>query len=132
MKIQVFLNKRGLIYGADTKRITADEEGILTIGNTDIVVMPCEECVLPQLFYGASGVYDATFKTTKGEVYHLDKVSVRNGRILPPPSTAVEIAELICRADKAEAERGRINERIEELSNIFDTNSLNFLIKGDN
>lgn len=131
MKIQVFLNKKGLIHGADSKRIKADVNGTLIIGGTEIVIKANEDCVLPLLFYGASGVYDATFKTKKGEVYTLEKVSVRNGRILPPPSTAVEIANLTCRADTAEIERSRINERIEELSRIFDTNSLNFIIKGD-
>lgn len=131
MKIQVFLNKKGLIHGTDTKRITANVDGKLIIGETEIDIKANENCVLPQLFYGASGVYDATFITTKGEVFNLEKVSVRDGRILPPPSMAVEIADLTCRIDTAEKERGVLNERIEELSKIFDTNSLNFIIKGD-
>lgn len=132
MKIQVFLNKKGLIYGEDTKRITSDMDGTLIIGDTEIIVKSNENCVLPLLFYGASGRYDATFKNTKGEVYSLDKVTLRNGRIIPAPSSEVKIAELTYRADKAEKERDELNEKIEDLSKIFDTNSLNFIIGGNN
>lgn len=131
MNIQVFLNGKGLIHGEDAKRITASDDGVLTIGTMEIEVKANEECILPNLFYGASGHYDASFKTAEGKVYNLGKVTVRKGHILPPPSLAVEIAELNCRADFAEKERDDLRLRIEELSRIFDTNSLNFIIKGD-
>jgi hypothetical protein len=40
--------------------------------------------------------------------------------------------ELHSREDKAEIEREEIKERLDRLSNIFDTNSLNFIIGGNN
>ena len=131
MIIQLFMNKKGLIYGDDPKRITCNEDGILTIGKTEIVVEADNECIMPILFYGASGKYDATFKT-KDEVYSLEGVNVRNGRITPPPAQAVEIMALHFRADEAEKERDLLRKEVEELKRIFDTNSLNFLItKGE-
>lgn len=132
MNIQLYLNHKGLIYGGDAKRICCEKQGILTIGENEIAVSANEDCVMPLLFYGASGDYDATFKTAKGEVYNLEKVAVRKGRILSPPSTAVKLMELHCRADSAEKERDAMKKDIEDLRNIFDTNSLNFIIKGEN
>jgi hypothetical protein len=84
---------------------------------------------MPTLFHGATGNYDATFTDYLGNVYDLAKVSVRGGRITPPPATAVEFMDLRCRAEQAEKERDAMLERIIKLENIFDTNSLNFLIK---
>lgn len=131
MKIQLFLNKKGLIWGGNNKRIECERAGVLKIGGTEITVSSDTECIMPLLFYGASGDYDATY-TTNGKVYTLEKVAVRNGWILPPPSYAVELMELHVRADNAELERDKINGKLEELSNIFDTNSLNFIIGGNN
>lgn len=131
MNIQLFLNKKGLIWGGDNKRIRCDRAGVLKIGGSEINVSTTES-ILPQLFYGASGDYEAIFTTNNGEVYTLEKVAVRSGRILPPPSTVVELMELRCRADKAERERDELAKRVEELSHIFDTNSLNFIIGGKN
>jgi hypothetical protein len=122
MKIQTFRDKKGLIYGSDPKRIGCDKAGVLKIGKAEIAITPGEDSIMPMLFNGCSGDYDATFTTSDGEVYKLEKVAVRGGWIQPPPPTTVELMELRCRADAAE-------ERLEELSSIFDTNSLNFLIK---
>ena len=122
MKITTFKNMKGLIHGSDPKRIGCDREGVLKIGSTEINISPKEESILPLLFNGASGDYKATFTDKLGQVYKLKKVSVRAGRIAPPPPTTVEIMELRYRADAAE-------EKIRELEGIFDTNSLNFLIK---
>ena len=132
MNIQLFLNHKGLIYGGDDKRIKCTKTGTLKIGSTVIDVKANEDCVMPLLFYGVSGEFDATFTTVKGEVYNLEKVAVRSGRILSPPSTVVQLMELTYRADEAEKEREAMGRRLEELSNIFDTNSLNFIIKGEN
>ncbi len=129
MKIQTFSNMKGLIHGRDPKRIGCDKEGVLKIGSTEINISPDAEAVMPMLFHGATGDYDATFTDDKGTVYTLEKVAVRGGRILPPSPTAVEIMELHCRADKAEAERDALQARVYELEHIFDTNALNFLIK---
>jgi hypothetical protein len=84
---------------------------------------------LPLLFHGGTGDYDATFTDVCGRVYNLGKVAVRGGRIAPPSPTSVEIMELRCRADIAEDECEALRKEIRELRNIFDTNSLNFLIK---
>jgi hypothetical protein len=122
MKITTFRNMRGLIHGGDPKRMGCDKTGVLKIGKAEINISPGEDSIMPMLFNGCSGDYEATFTTSSGVVYRLEKVAVRGGWIAPPPPTTVELMELRCRADAAE-------ERIEELSNIFDTNSLNFLIK---
>lgn len=129
MKIQTFSNMKGLIHGSDPKRIGCDKSGILTIGNTEIKISGEEDSIMPLLFHGATGDYNATFVDEEGRVYTLEKVAVRGGRIAPPSPTAVEFMELHCRADKAEAERDALQERVNELEHIFDTDSLNFLIK---
>lgn len=122
MKITTFKNMKGLIHGSDPKRIGCEKAGVLKIGKVEINISPEEDSIMPLLFNGCSGDYDATFTTASGTVYKLEKVAVRGGWIQPPPPTTVELMELRYRADKAE-------EKIEELSNIFDTNSLNFIIK---
>ena len=122
MTVTLFKNKKGLIHGSDPKRIGCDREGVLKIGSTEINISSSEDAILPLLFNGASGDYRATFTDKLGQVYELEKASVRAGRIAPPPPTAVELMELRLRADEAE-------DKIRELEGIFDTNSLNFLIK---
>lgn len=122
MKITTFRNMKGLIHGGDSKRIGCDKAGTLKIGTTEIKISPGEDAIMPLLFNGCSGDYDATYTTLGGVAYKLEKVAVRDGRIMPPSPTVVELMELRCRADAAE-------EKLEELSTIFDTDSLNFLIK---
>mgnify|MGYP003303015551 CR=1 FL=1 len=122
MKLITFNNGKGLIHGSDPKRIRCDVRGVLRIGKTEVNIIPTEDSIMPMLFQGCTGDYDATFTTSDGKVYNLEKVAVRGGWIQPPPPTTVELMELRHRTDIAE-------ERIEELSNIFDTNSLNFIIK---
>lgn len=127
MKIQLFENMKGMIHGSDPKRIGCDREGVLKIGSAEIEVS--SDSIMPLLFYGATGDYEATFTDSLGKEYQLEKVAVRGGRILPPSPTALDILELRCRAETAEKERDAMRDRIRELENIFDTNSLNFLIK---
>lgn len=122
MKITVFKNMKGLIHGADSKRISSDKGGTLKIGKALIKICPGEDSVMPLLFNGNTGDYDATFITDEGVAYALEKVEVRDGRINPPSRAAMDLMELRLRTDEAEV-------KIEELSQIFDTNSLNFLIK---
>lgn len=129
MKIQLLMNKTGLIYGDNNKRITCDKSGVLQIGGTNITIEAKKSCVLPILFYGASAVYDATFITCEEE-YNLGKVEVRNGRISSPSPTAVEFMKVHHREDVAEKERDQMKLEIEDLKKIFDTNSLNFIIGG--
>lgn len=128
MKIQLFKNKRGLIYGTDVMRIGSDVSGKLRIGTTEIDISHQGESVMPLLFNGSSGEYRATFTDSYGASYDLGKVKVRGGRIVPPPASEVETMELRCRIEVLEAECTELRELIRELSNIFDTNSLNFLI----
>lgn len=122
MKITTFRNMKGVIHGADSKRISSDIAGTLKIGTTVIPISPGEDAIMPLLFNGCTGDYDGTFTTKAGVVYTLEKIEVRDGRIRPPSPVTVELMELRLRTDKAE-------EKIEELSNIFDTNALNFIIK---
>lgn len=128
MRIQTFKNNKGLIYGDDTKRIGCDKSGTLKIGSTEISISAEAESIMPVLFNGVSGVYKATFTTSDGEAYVLANVTVRGGRICPPPENAVEFMELRCRLEMLEELSVKLQEQIRDLSNIFDTNSLNFLI----
>ena len=128
MQIQTFMNGKGLIHGRDPKRIDCDRDGILKIGDTEISVCPGGYSIMPILFHGATGEYAATFTDAQGDTYDLGKLEVRNGRITPPRPIDVELMELRCKADVFEREVQYLRQRVEELSNIFDTNSLNFLI----
>lgn len=128
MKITTFNNRKGLIHGNDPKRIGCDKDGVLKIGETEIIISSKSDSILPLLFHGGTGDYDATFTDICGSVYNLEKVAVRGGRIAPPPQIAMELMELRYRADVAEQECEKLRMEIQELKNIFDTNSLNFLI----
>jgi hypothetical protein len=129
MRVQTFKNGKGLIHGKDPKRIGCDREGILDIGGVKAHIAAEAESVLPLLFNGCTGLYQATFADNDGNVFELGKVEVRGGRIVPPSDTAVELMELRCRLDEMEDECVRLQKQIDFLSGIFDTNSLNFLIK---
>lgn len=131
MIIQLFNNKNFLIYGDDNKRLTCDRSGTLRIGNTDIPVTANEECVLPALFFGASADFKATFTTLDGVEYDGGKISIRSGRVLAAPSEKIEMMTLHVRCDEAEKRLKKAEEDLERLKNIFDTNSLNFIIKGE-
>lgn len=129
MKIATFKNMKGLIHGSDPKRIGGDLEGVLKIGTTEISISPEADSIMPTLIHGGTGDYPAVFTDRLGREFDLGVVEVRGGRISPPPATAVEIMELRCRADAAEEECKALWQRVESLEKIFDTNSLNFLIK---
>ena len=129
MTITTFKNMKGLIHGNNPKRVGCAREGILKIGNTEIAIKPGVKTIMPTLFNGATGDYEATFTDSSGTVYSLEKVAVRGGRIAPPSNTAMEVMELRCRADAAEDECEALRAKIRELEGIFDTNSLKFLIK---
>ena len=129
MRITTFSNMKGLIHGSDPKRIGCEQVGVLRIGTTEVSISPEGDSIMPLLFNGGTGDYDATFTTQEGKVYNLATVEVRNGRIAPPPPTAVEIMELRHRADSAERKYAMLYEEVQRLARIFDTDSLNFLIK---
>lgn len=128
MRIQLFKNNKGLINGSDKMRIGCDVAGKLVIGTIEIVIPPDEEAVLPSLYNGVSGEFYAKFTSVIGNEYDLGKVSVQGGRLVPPHPIAVELAELRHRVDTLEAECEALREENTRLANIFDTNSLNFLI----
>lgn len=125
MKIQLFKNGKGLIHGADPKRIECDVKGTLQIGSA--VVEVATDSIMPLLFNGSSGNYNATY-TVDGKIYQLERVTIKGGRIVPPSQTSIEIMELRCRLDSVEKECEELREEVINLKNIFDTNSLNFLI----
>ena len=129
MKITTFDNMKGLIHGADHKRIGCELGGVLRIGTTEVSITPEGDSIMPLLFGGGTGNYDATFTAMDGKVYTLATVEVRNGRIAPPPPTAVEIMDLRHRAETAERKFEMLFAEVQRLSEIFDTDSLNFLIK---
>lgn len=129
MKITTFKNMKGLIHGVDPKRIGCEMGGVLTIGSTEVSISPEGDSIMPLLFNGGTGNYEAVFLAKDGRLYDLGVVEVRNGRIAPPPPTAIEIMELRHRADEAERKFNMLFEEVQRLAKIFDTDSLNFLIK---
>ena len=129
MKITTFNNMKGLIHGSDPKRIGCAKDGVLKIGATEVSISSERDSIMPLLLNGGTADYEATFTDICGMVYHLGKVEIRGGRIAPPSPTTVEIMELRCRADVAEQECEALREEIRNLRSIFDTNSLNFLIR---
>lgn len=128
MKIQLYRNGGGLICGADDKRISCKLPGILKIGTAEVEVSDEGESIMPLLFNGSAGDYTATFTSLLGNVYELGRVSIKGGRVVPPSKTAVEIMELKCRVDALEQENEYLRSEVNRLGNIFDTDSLNFLI----
>ena len=87
MRIQLFKNEKGLIHGADPKRIECDVKGTLQIGSA--VVEVATDSIMPLLFNGSSGNYNATY-TADGKIYQLERVSIKGGRISPPSQTLDE------------------------------------------
>lgn len=129
MKITLFNNKKGLIHGDDSKRIGCEKNGILKIGMTEIAITSKADSIMPLLFNGCTGRYDAVFTDHEGTVYHLERLEIRGGRIMPPSDVAMELMSLRCKMDSMEKEIEALRAENAELKNIFDTNSLNFLIK---
>lgn len=129
MKITTFNNMKGLIHGADPKRIGCEQGGVLTIGSTEVSISPGSDSILPILAHGGTGNYEAVFRTQDGKLYDLGVVEVRSGRVAPPPPHAVEIMELRLRADSAERKYQMLFDEVQRLAKIYDTDSLNFLIK---
>ena len=125
MLIQTFKNRKGLIYGEDASHIVCDKGGVLRIGSTAINISAGEESPFPSL---PNGDYKAIFTTSDGTVYELERVSVRAGRVLQPPETTLELMALRIRLDELEEGYDALGAKVKELENIFDTNSLNFLI----
>ena len=129
MKIQLFKNGKGLIYGSDPKRIECDHEGVLEIGQIKVMIKPGTQSVMPLIANGSSGEYKATYTDVYGTVYTLKTVTVKKGLMHPPSKTAFDFMELTVRADMLEDRCEKLEDAVKELASIFDTNSLNFLIK---
>ena len=129
MKIQLFKNNKGLIHGSDPKRLECDVGGVLKIGTVEIPITMDVEAIVPVLFNGCTGVYNATFTSSLGNVYELERVAIKGGRIVPPSQQSVDLMEMRCRLDSLEDECKELREENIRLSKIFDTDALNFLIK---
>lgn len=129
MKIQLFKNNKGIIFGPDPKRISCHIGGVIKIGTTKIEVKADTENIFPLLFNGGTGKYKATFTSDAGSVYELSEVTVKGGRILPPSETALEFMELRSRVEYLEDRCTELEHEVIRLDGIFDTNSLNFLVK---
>lgn len=132
MKLQLFKNKKGLIYGVDPRRISCEIEGVLKIGREEVKITKGEETVMPLLANGSTGEYKAIFTDASGNAYVLKSVIVKRGLIQPPSKSSLELMELNVRADMLEDRCAALEAEVARLDKIFDTNSLNFLIcKGD-
>jgi hypothetical protein len=129
MKITTFNNQTGLIFGSDPKRISCEKSGVLSICNTEINIAADTDEIMPMLCNGGTGDYDATFTDEHGVTYKLSSVTVRNGRIEAPSQMEVDIMELRLKAEGYERDIADLKAQIQELRNIFDTDSLNFLIR---
>ena len=126
MKIQRLKNGKGLIYGPDPKRIECDIKGVLKRGSTEVSISGEE--IMPVLVNGSSGEHKAIFTSELGHEYDLGKVTIKAGRLASPSQATIEKVEMQCRIDLLEDRCQAMEDKLIELSNIFDTNSLNFLI----
>ena len=129
MIIQLFNNGKGLIHGEDNKRIHCEFGGTLKIGAAEFKIEAGNDNVMPSLFNGATGHFNATFTTIWGGQYILERVNIKGGRIVSPSHTSVELMELRCKTECLEDRCASLEAKVNELSNIFDTDALNFLIK---
>ena len=128
MRISTFNSGKGLIHGKDSMRIGCDIAGTFKTGDYEVRITPDADAVMPILYNGGNGLFSATFISDSGIEYELASIRVKGGRIVPPPQTEVELMELRLRLDILESMCDDLKSQIRELSNIFDTDSLNFLI----
>lgn len=126
MKIHRFKNGTGTITGVDTQRIYSDASGILQVGAVALAITNATEGVaVPRI---KDGIYCARFVSGDNE-YSLGNIKVRNGFISPQKIyTDIEI-RLMHRVDELEEKVVTLEAKTNELDSIFDTDSLNFLIK---
>lgn len=128
MKITLFTNNTGLIHGDDPRHIHCESPGTLKIGRHEIRVTEKEDELFPNLFNGCSLEHLAKYVTDDGTEYNLGKLIIRRGWIGKPSDTQLELMDLRCQLEEKTEEMKTMREEIEELKNIFDTNSLNFLL----
>lgn len=121
MTLTLFKNQKALIHGTDPKRLCAPCSGVLTVGKTEIPLTADEEALMPMLYQGCTGEYEACFTAENGARYALGKIGIRGGWLIPPEPYTVELMELRCRAEEAE-------NRLTALESMFDTNALHFII----
>ena len=85
MKITTFKNMKGLIHGSDPKRIGCDRAGVLNIGKEQINIIPDEDAMMPKLFNGGTGNYDAPSRTSRVCISLKRYTSETDGFSLPRP-----------------------------------------------
>lgn len=131
MKLHTYsLIKKFTLRGADLTQIESDISGILKIGSAKIQLKAGEITELPSI---ADGIYVPILTDDCGDTYEGNLVTVRYGRIAPPSKSETELFDLKCKYDElalnTEQRFEVVDKAIRKLENIFDTNSLNFLIK---
>jgi hypothetical protein len=128
MKIQTFNDGTGIIYGDSPSILTCEISGVLNIGGTEFTIDSERETHIPQLFNAASGNFKAEYITEK-KTYTLRKIKVKRGFIEPPSDDVVEMTYLKARVDEVDRKCEKVLAEVARLDKLFDTNSLNFLIK---
>lgn len=84
MTITIFENRKGLIHGDVTEKITSKYGGVLKIGEDRIIIAEKSSTSLPVLCEGQTGVVKAVFYGDDGREYQLFDVTLYAGVIVPP------------------------------------------------
>lgn len=127
MTLHTFKDKTAIIIGGLFGEITSDRSGVLTIGKQTVNVTANVPASLPMLTDGIKSV-----KLLSGEeVYTVGQVNVRYGRLVPQSYMSKSEIALKHRVDELEKNIALIFSELSRLDKKFDTNSLNFIIKGE-
>lgn len=125
MKIHLFNDKTGVIGGFSPYTLRSDKDGLLKIGGKVINILPDTPAKIPPL---TDDTYNAVFESADGITYDLGRITIHNGGVVASKTYTAREIELRHALDKAENKIAELIERVDALENIFDTNSLNFLI----
>ncbi len=128
MKIHLLNDKTAVLFGADTRCVQCDTDGTLHIGVVDVIVSNNKNCALPKL---SDGLYNVTFECSDG-LYKIGTHTARNGYLSTSKKhTETELA-LLLRVEALERTVSTLTAQVNHLVERFDTNSLNYIITGDN
>ena len=128
MRLHLFKDGSGVLAGANPHAVISDVAGTLYIGSERIEIAACNQIRIPTL---RDGVFASTFVTNGGVHYNLGQVNVRIGTVVPSKRFTDEEIRLKHRVDELETKLAFALEEIDRLDKKFDTDSLNFIFKGE-
>lgn len=129
MRIHLFNDRNAVLYGYNPHNLISDKPGTLNVGSKVIRVSSDNAIPFTNVH---DGTYMASFVSDDGIAYDIGRVTVHNGGIITNRTYTEREIELKHALDRAEDKISELVEKVNVLENIFDTNSLNFLIPPEN